>query len=185
MFEVLDFKAHEISAGALYRIGEAYYLFAKSLFDLPIPSELNEDEQFIYRAELDDRAAPLQEKAIEAMQSALRLAHKNNVYNEWSQRSAALLVKLSPEAFPVLEDAAVNTDWRTPSTFSTGFIEDPAGKLALIKKAEPKPAPKVAPGEAPKGGDAAPAGADETPSAAKEVDGAAMATDTKSTDNAK
>ena len=143
-FEVLDFKAHDVSAGALFRIGESYYLFAKSLFDLPIPEELTEDEQIIYRAELDDQAAPLQEKAIEAMSRALKLAHQNHVYNEWSRRSASVLVKLSPEAFPVLDDAVVNTEWKVPATFSTNFISDPNGKLEMMmqKKPEPKAAPK-------------------------------------------
>ena len=46
-FGVLDYKAHDVSAGALYRLGEMYYLFAKSLFDLPVPPELNEDEQVV------------------------------------------------------------------------------------------------------------------------------------------
>lgn len=156
-FEVLDFKAHDVSAGALFRIGESYYLFAKSLFDLPVPEELTEDEKIIYRAELDDRAAPLQEKAIEAMSRALKLAHKNHVYNEWSRRSASVLVKLSPEAFPVLDDAVVNTEWEVPATFSTNFISDPKGKLEMMmqKKPEPKAAPKA---DAGKGGAAKAAG---------------------------
>ncbi|MCB9545046.1 MAG: tetratricopeptide repeat protein [Myxococcales bacterium] len=151
-FEVLDYKAHDVSAGALYRIGESFYLFAKSLFDLPVPDELTEDEKIIYRAELDDRAAPLQEKAIEALSRALKLAHENHVYNEWSRRSAALLVKLSPDAFPVLDDAVVNTEWEVPATFSTTFITDSKGKLVVPE--EPKAAPKV---EAPAAGAAAPA----------------------------
>jgi TolA-binding protein len=150
-FDVLEFKSHAVTAGALYRIGESYYLFAQSLFDLPIPEELNEDEQIIYRAELDDRAAPLQEKAIEALKRALQLAHENHVYNEWSRRSATLLEKLSPELFPVVEDHAVNTEHPVPATFSTTYIKDPAGKLEQMispskaaaeaaKKDEKKPA---------------------------------------------
>ncbi len=136
-FEVLEFKAHDVSAGALFRIGESYQIFAQSLFDLPIPEELNEEEKIIYRAELDDRAAPLQEKAIEALKRALQLAHKNRVYNEWSRRSANLLAKLSPELFPVVDDAQVNTEWRVAATFSTTYIADPAGKLeSMIQPAK-------------------------------------------------
>ncbi|MCB9521828.1 MAG: tetratricopeptide repeat protein [Myxococcales bacterium] len=145
-FEVLDFKAHDVSAGALFRIGESFYLFAKSLFDLPVPEELSEDEKFIYRAELDDRAAPLQEKAIEALQRAVQLAHKNHVYNVWSRQSAATLVKLSPESFPVLNDSTNDSTWRVPATFSTNFIKDPQGKLELLVTEPPKPATTPAPG---------------------------------------
>ena len=137
-FEVLDFKSYDVSAGALYRIGESYQLYAQSLFDLPIPDGLTEDEQIIYRAELDDVAAPLQEKAIEATRRALELAHEHHVYNEWSRKAASLLVKLSPEAFPVLDDATNTTDLPVPATFSTTYIADPAGKLEQMV---PEPAP--------------------------------------------
>jgi TolA-binding protein len=146
-FGVLDYKAHDVSAGALYRLGEMYYLFAKSLFDLPVPPELNEDEQVVYRAMLDDKATPLNEKAIEAMDNALKLAHKNHVYNEWSRKSAALLVKVSPAKFPVLEDAVVNTEWPVIATFTTTFIKSADGKIEDIEKLE-KPAAPAAPADA-------------------------------------
>ena len=134
-FEVLEFKSYNVSAGALYRIGESYHLYAKSLFDLPIPEGLTEDEEFIYRAELDDQAAPLEEKSIEATRRALELAHKHHVYNEWSRKSAELLVKLSPESFPVLGDETNGTDQPVAATFSTTFIADPAGKLEQMRAA--------------------------------------------------
>jgi TolA-binding protein len=155
-FAVLDYKAHDVSAGALYRLGEMYYLFAKSLFDLPVPPELNEDEQVVYRAMLDDKATPLNEKAIEAMDNALKLAHKNHVYNEWSRKSAALLVKVSPSKFPVLEDATVNTEWPVIATFSTTFIKNADGKIEDITKAE-KPAEAAKPAEPAAPAPAAPA----------------------------
>ncbi len=148
-FEVLEMEAHDVSAGALYRIGEAYYLFAKSLFDLPVPAELSEDEQIIYKAELDDKAAPLHEKAIEAVQHALKLAHKNHVYNKWSRRSASLLAKLSPDAFPILDDREVNTDWEVSATFSTTFISDPLGELKQMLKAAPASNPASGPASKP------------------------------------
>jgi cellulose synthase operon protein C len=151
MFAVTDYKSHDVNAGALFRIGQSYFLFAQSLFDLPIPAELNEDEQIVYRAELDDKAAPLQEKAIEALGRALQLAHENHVYNEWSRLSATYLVKLSPEKFPVLDDKVVNTEWPVPATFSTTFIADPQGKLEQMlppKPAKPAPAAPAKPGDA-------------------------------------
>ena len=148
-FEVLDFKSYDVSAGALYRIGESYYLFAKSLFDLPMPPGLTEDEEFLYRAMLDDRAAPIEEKSIEATKRALELAHKHQVYNNWSSKSAALLAKLDPGRFPVLSNATINTNWPVAATFSTTYIADPYGKLTMMMKPKPKPKPKAAaPGKA-------------------------------------
>jgi TolA-binding protein len=164
-FEVLDYKAFDISAGASYRLGEIYYLFAKSLFDLPVPAELNEDEQVVYRAMLDDKATPLNEKAIEGMQGALKLAHKNRVYNEWSRRSASLLVKVSPAAFPVLEDATVNSEHPVIATFSTTYIKSPDGKVEEIEKPATAPAASAAAPAAPEAPAAAPAPATPAPAA--------------------
>lgn len=175
-FEVLEYKSYDVGAGALYRIGESYQLYAQSLFDLPIPAELNEDEQFIYRAELDDVAAPLQEKAIEATRRALDLAHKHHVYNEWSRKAAALLVKLSPEAFPVLDDATNNTDLPVPATFSTTYIADPAGKLEQMVPEPPAAPAAPAPGADPATG-ATPAAAAPAAEA-----GAAPAAETPATE---
>lgn len=167
-FNVLEYKAHDVSAGALFRIGENYQVFAQSLFDLPMPEGLSEDEEIVYRAELDDVAAPLQEKAIEAMQRALELAHKNHVYNEWSARSATLLVKLSPEQFPVLSDKVVNTEWPVAATFSTTYIKDAAGKLEqMIEKK--KPAAKPATPSAKGAGAKAAAGKDAAKGAEKKA----------------
>ncbi|MEE2755885.1 MAG: tetratricopeptide repeat protein [Myxococcota bacterium] len=156
-FEVTKYKAWHVSAGALYRIGESYYLYSKSLFDLPMPPGLSEDEEFTYRAMLEDRASPLEEKAIGAMKNALKLAHKNHVYNEWSRKAAALLAKKAPELYPVIADATVNSEWTVPATFSTRFNPDPNGKLD--RRPPPKPVVPVGPGQpgkTPKAGDTSP-----------------------------
>jgi formylglycine-generating enzyme required for sulfatase activity len=107
--EVLDYKAHDISVGAMFRIGESFYLFAKSLADLPVPENLTVDEKILYRAELDSRAEPLQAKAVEVLSRTLHLAHEIRVHNEWSRKAAAILAKLRPEQFPVPDGAVVDT----------------------------------------------------------------------------
>ena len=148
-FKVTELKAWSVSAGALYRVGESYYLYGKSLDELPTPENLTIDEEDEYRAQLDDQAAPLTEKAIKSTQTALKLAHDNRVYNEWSLKAANLLAKLSPELFPVLQDATVNTEHSVPATFSTSFIDDPGGTLKQMvpPKPEPKPAAPGQPGK--------------------------------------
>jgi hypothetical protein len=91
-------------------------------------------------------AGPLGEKSIESVESALRLAHENGVYNKWSKKAATLLVKLSPNRFPVLSDEVVNTQYGTPATFSTKAVFDPAQKLK--RNPPPPPKPKLPSGEA-------------------------------------
>lgn len=142
--EVLSLKSFLVSAGAAYRIGESYYKFSDDLFNLPSPKGLSEDQEMDYRDALEETAGPLQEKSITAVESALKLAHENGVYNKWSKKAATLLVKLDPSRFPVLSDEVVNTTYRTPATFSTQPSFDPAKKLNRNPPPPPKP---VVPGE--------------------------------------
>ena len=71
-----------------------------------------------YRDALEEMAGHLGEKSIESVESALRLAHENGVYNKWSKKAATLLVKLSTSRFPVLSDEVVNTQYDAGDNFS-------------------------------------------------------------------
>ena len=137
--DVLKYKAFQVSAGAFFRIADIYNTFAKTLTGLEAPPELEDNPELleVYEIFIEEQVLPLEEKAVESARGALKLAHDNRVYNEWSKRSAALLSSLSPESFPVLNDAVVNTDWEVPATFSTKYIADPAGQLGMmIREAE-------------------------------------------------
>ena len=137
--EVLGkYKAFQVSAGAFYRIAEIYNVFAKSLAALQPPPQLirladmNPELLDVYYQFIEEKVQPLERKAVLSARKALELAHDNKIYNEWSKRSAALLSKMNPDSFPILNDAVVNTEWEVPATFSTQFISDPAGKLEMM-----------------------------------------------------
>jgi tetratricopeptide (TPR) repeat protein len=137
--EVLALKSYQVSAGAFYRIADLYNTFAKSLTGLKPPPELedNPDLLDVYLVFIEEKVLPLEEKAVESARGALKLAHENRVYNEWSKRSAALLSMLSPELFPILNDEVVNTEWEVPATFSSTYIADPAGSPdMMLRQAE-------------------------------------------------
>jgi hypothetical protein len=150
--EVLNLKAYQVSAGAFFRIAEIYNTFAKTLTGLKPPKELEDmpDLLDVYLAFIEERVLPLEEKAVESARKALDLAHENRIYNEWSEQSAKLLATLSPEMFPVLNDAVVNSDWEVPATFSTTYIADPAGKMDLMIRAAEAAGAEEAKGDAPK-----------------------------------
>ena len=100
----------------------------------------------MYYQFIEEKVQPLERKAVLSARKALELAHDNKIYNEWSKRSAALLSKMNPDSFPVLNDAVVNTEWEVPATFSTQYISDPAGKLEMmIRKVKLKKKDQVDP----------------------------------------
>jgi tetratricopeptide (TPR) repeat protein len=137
--EVLGLKSYQVSAGAFYRIADLYNTFAKSLTGLKPPPELEDNPELldVYLMFIEEKVLPLEEKAGESARGALKLAHENRIYNEWSKRSAELLSKLSPESFPILNDEVVNSDWEVPATFSSTYIADPAGSPdMMLRQAE-------------------------------------------------
>jgi tetratricopeptide (TPR) repeat protein len=133
-FEVLNYKAYLVSAGAFFRIAYMYDTFARTLTNLEPPRVVQENPEFFdtYQMLIEQTVLPLQEKAIESARKALELAHNNRIYNDWSKRSAKLLSQLSPESFPILNDEVVNTEWEVPATFSTQYISEPAGQLGMM-----------------------------------------------------
>lgn len=94
---VLNYKDPYWSSAALHKIGEAFQHFADSLFQAPIPPELDEEEAEIYRMELEDQAFPVEEKAMAAWRRNLDLADRLGIRNVWVAASRDKLIKLYPE----------------------------------------------------------------------------------------
>jgi TolA-binding protein len=94
---VLNYKDPFWSSAALHKLGEAFQHFAESLFQAPVPSELDEEEAEIYRMELEDQAFPVEEKAMQAWRRNLDLADRLGIRNVWVAESREKLIRLYPE----------------------------------------------------------------------------------------
>lgn len=123
-FKVLDLKYGQYSAAAAYRIGQMYYDFAESLFNVPVPKNLTDDQKDKYQTFLEDKAGPLRDNALKAFRTALQLAHKNRVYNKWSLLSGKYLTKLSPESFPLAKEDAVSPKFKRDIISSGNLIRN-------------------------------------------------------------
>jgi len=108
-FEINDTKSPIWASAASYRIGEMYGQFYQGIYDLPLPQGLNEQQKMDYRMFLDERAAPIQEKAVEAYRNAWQLALDLRAYNEWSRRSAEKISELESESFPITGQKGVES----------------------------------------------------------------------------
>jgi hypothetical protein len=153
---LVKYKSFQVSAGAFYRIAEIYNVFAKNLAGLEPPAVLQDQPELldVYYQFIEEKVQPLERKAVLSARKALDLAHDNKIYNEWSKRSAALLSKMNPDSFPILNDEVVNTEWEVPATFSTQYISDPAGKLEMmIRKVKLKKKDQIDPKAKKKGQD--------------------------------
>ena len=83
----------------LTRIGFAYLDFAKNLTDSPDPKGLTPEQTDMYRSELENRALPLEDKGIEAIEKALQKSSELKVYNEWALKAEDQENKYRPGAY--------------------------------------------------------------------------------------
>ena len=119
---VLGFQDPGMAAAAAFREGQLLYEFAESLFNAPVPPELDEDQTDEYRYQLEEVAAPIQEKALLAFTLALKQALDKNVYNKWSRMSAQFAAKVNPDQFP-LSTFNVTPNKTKDTLQSTSFIQ--------------------------------------------------------------
>ncbi|RMF17180.1 MAG: hypothetical protein D6761_04825 [Candidatus Dadabacteria bacterium] len=94
---VVQYKDPYWSSAALHMIGEAYQHFADTLFEAPVPPDLDEEEAEFYKMELEDQAFPIEEKAMQGWQKNLELAVRLGIDNEWVEKSRNKLLELYPD----------------------------------------------------------------------------------------
>ena len=148
---VIGMQSPRWVAASTYRIGQMYKNFSDELYNLPMPQGLTPDQEDMYRMALDDNAFPLQEKALTAYRTALKLALQFQAYNEWSSKSAEAISKLESEAYPITGQEGVEVEHQQLNF----YIPKPVTSLEVVKERvkarkaakeanQPKPAPKEA-----------------------------------------
>lgn len=152
--EVLAIGSGEYGVAALTRIGLAYGDFAQNFLDSPDPKGLDEDQLSMYRGELENKAFPLEEKAIEALEKALVKSYELSIYNEWTLLAQDKMNKYRPGLYAKVRDVP----YRGAEFFATAGVEKAAGRAPEPPKEKaPEKTEKKAP--APAGNTSAQAGA--------------------------
>jgi len=88
------------------RIGELAFELATALIESPAPRGLSSEEAQLYSDQLQDFAAPFEQKAIEFFQKALALGREHGAQNGWTRRAQDALHKLGQEPKPEPVEAA-------------------------------------------------------------------------------
>jgi hypothetical protein len=89
-----------MGVAALYYIGLIYQEFSQALFNAPIPKGLNPEEVQLYQQELQSRATPIEEKAVEAYEKAVKKAFELDVYTDWVEKAYVALTQYKPDLYP-------------------------------------------------------------------------------------
>lgn len=128
--EVLAVGSGEYGIAALTRIGLAYGDFAQNFLDSPDPKGLDEDQTAMYRGEIEAKAFPLEEKAIEALEKALTKSYELSIYNEWTLMAQDKMNKYRPGLYAKVRDVP----YRGAEFFATAGVEKTAANEAAAPK---------------------------------------------------
>ncbi len=103
---VVEIGSGDWGIAALTRIGMMYQDFARNFVESPDPPGLDFDQLDLYRSELENRAFPLEEKAIEAYEIALDKSYELGVYNEFTLAAQNALNRFKPGEYGEVQQVA-------------------------------------------------------------------------------
>jgi len=162
---VLGIGSGDWGIAALTRIGMMYQDFARNFVESPDPVGLDFEQLDMYRSELENRAFPLEEKAIEAYEKALDKSYELGIYNEYTLAAQDALNKFKPGEYGEIRQADYTGSEffsRAPAALTvdaTFGSSMPAAKPAVEPAEDVKPAdgaseeaPKTEPAPAKKKG---------------------------------
>ncbi|MHB1843824.1 MAG: tetratricopeptide repeat protein, partial [Deltaproteobacteria bacterium] len=135
--QVLAIGDGDYGIAALTRIGFAYLDFAKNLTDSPDPKGLSPDLLDQYRAELENRALPLEDKGIEAIEKALQKSSELNVYDDWVLKAEEQENKYRPGAYGDIH----TLPYQGSEFFAVAPLETNSTSVAPAAEPAVKPAP--------------------------------------------
>lgn len=122
--EIVNTGAGEWGLAALINLGKAYENMGDSLMNSHIPSYLTDDQVEFYMMNLEDKAYPQEEKAVEAYALALQTSYNLNLYNDNLAFATRRLGELRPDQFPGLEETVLEPNYTSSSSKSATFVEE-------------------------------------------------------------
>src|SRR5262249_53893647 len=102
--KIVAYANGDYAIASLVRMAMLPKLFAKSLLEAPIPKNLDPDQEELYRATLEAKAAEYEEPAIDALELALNKAFELQIYNEWTLQAEDLMKEFKADAYGDVKD---------------------------------------------------------------------------------
>jgi TolA-binding protein len=108
--DVFGLKQAQWTIASAARVGQIYQDFAGQLYTAEIPKDLKEMDQWgnqprqIYCDQLEDKAEPIEAKAVEGFEKCLKAATDQSWYNEWSRLCERELSQMKPSDYPLASE---------------------------------------------------------------------------------
>jgi TolA-binding protein len=107
--DVVTYQSPEWATAALYRVGQGYEAYAKSMRGAPVPKDLSSEEKQVYRDELEKVIVVIEDKAVDAYKSGYAKALQIGVYNKHTQSLRQALTRLAENEFPKEHEIRLST----------------------------------------------------------------------------
>ncbi|MDP6944133.1 MAG: caspase family protein [Myxococcota bacterium] len=117
MYEDLAvYESFEWVTAGVYRIGTLYEEFANTIYAVPAPEGLNEEEMDVYTLQLEDLGTQFEDAAIHRYETAVKVSRRLEASNVWTRRALEAINRYKPDDYPLAGDAkAPPTEAPAPS----------------------------------------------------------------------
>lgn len=136
--EVIKMKVPHWAIAASARIGQLFQNFADALYTAPIPkppmppglTSKEAQEEFMlvfsdaYCEKLEEKATPLEDKAVEGLDTCLKKSTELSWYNEWSKLCEAELNQIKPSEYPLAAEIRAEPGYVLFSAERTNVISE-------------------------------------------------------------
>jgi len=124
LIEVVLLGSAEWSLASLYMLGYLSQDFANFLYEAPVPKEINTEELIQeYQVQLQMKAMPYEDTAIENYEKCINESARLKVINEWSRKARYSLSILKPDLYKVEKDGLASSA-PTLELIEYGFFGD-------------------------------------------------------------
>jgi len=112
------------------RVGQIYMDFAGQLYTAEIPKDLKEQDQWgnrpkeIYCDQLEDKAEPIESKAVDGFEKCLKAATEQSWYNEWSRLCERELNQVKPTEYPLSSEIKPEAGYVSTTMEQTSVVPE-------------------------------------------------------------
>jgi hypothetical protein len=128
--DVFGMKQAQWTIASAARVGQIYSDFAGQLYTAEIPKDLKEQDEWgnqpkqIFCDALEDKAEPIESKAVDGFEKCLKAATEQSWYNEWSRLCERELNQMKPSDYPLSSEVKPEAGYVSTTMSATPVVSE-------------------------------------------------------------
>jgi len=138
--DVFGMKQAQWTIASAARVGQIYSDFAGQLYTAEIPKDLKEVDEWgnqprqIFCDALEDKAEPIESKAVDGFEKCLKAATEQSWYNEWSRLCERELNQMKPSEYPLSSEVKPEAGYVSTTMSPTPVVSELAESVSTNSK---------------------------------------------------